>query len=432
MRVRRSPNRPMVALAIAVLSLLSVGGIASASGDPPVVAAFRDGPVSIHGGGTFGTVLSLNVPKGRWLVSARAGVTSASSPDRTATCRLEAGSDRDTVQARNGDLGFTGGSTVLSLIVAHEFGSAGHARLRCTSNGATGADHVSDLRVSALKVGTLTRIVIGRSASTSGSGSPRVVSAARDASRTVPGDDIYHAIASIPVPSGSWVVLGKAQVRSGSSGDSVVDCELFAGSDIDDALLSVIGSADRAPVGLTTEHHFTAAGHASIACRSTASFHVSSVRLAAVGAGTLTRTALGGATHSSGSAPPRVVYGFTDGPVAVPGGGALSSVGSVTLPAGNWTVRATLFLDDFEGVPLATTNVKCQLTLGADTDQVVVEFDPSLGVPDLPITLQDVHHFSSDGVASVDCGHKGSIGTVHAHFLRIVAIRAGSLTDTAS
>ena len=50
MRVRRSPNRPMVALAIAVLSLLSVGGTASASGDPPVVAALRDGPTQhAHG-----------------------------------------------------------------------------------------------------------------------------------------------------------------------------------------------------------------------------------------------------------------------------------------------------------------------------------------------------------------------------------------------
>lgn len=61
-------------------------------------------------------------------------------------------------------------------------------------------------------------------------------------------------------------------------------------------------------------------------------------------------------------------------------------------------------------------------------DAAVVELDPTISISDLPIILQDVHHFSSDGVASVVRGDKGGVGQVDVHVLRIAAFRDGPVT----
>lgn len=420
-----------VALGAALACTLALAlPAAAATGGPTVIAAFRDGPVNIHGGGTFGNVASLSLPAGRWLITAKGAVTSPSAPGRFATCRLEAGSDHDDVKAQHGQLSLAGGSTPLTLIVAHRFTSAGKARLRCKSTGSTGDDKISAIKLSAMKVGKLTRRAIGGATSTGGSGSPVVVFAFRNGDQAVPGDSAYHSLGSIPVPAGSWAFIGKAQLFHGSAGSAVIDCKLDTSADLDETVNSAVGTSDRAPIGLAIEHHFAAAGSATLACRSGALFHVSLIKLAAIKAGTLVRTPIGAPGTTSGSANPRIDFAFADGPLAVVKN-STASVGSVAIPAGNWSVRAKLFVVGTPFAPIDEFNVKCQLTLGSDVDAEMVELVPSVGMPAFGLSLQAVHHFSADGTASVDCGFKGGPGTVAAHDLRFIAVRAGSLTNTA-
>lgn len=432
--------RPIAAL----LGALAIGAFSGSTtlattGGPTVLAVARDGPASIHGSGAFRTLASLKVPAGRWLVTSTLAISNATNTGATTTCKLVMGADLDTAIARNGELATFGGSAPLVLINAHSFSSVGTAALQCTSTGATGAQKASSIRLTATKIGKLTRRTIGGSSVTTGSGSPRVFLAQRDTSQNIPGDASFHTLGSLSVPAGFWLFSGKVEVALTTGATTTIDCELFTNPRIDQTTVAVsttsgrttVGS-DRVAVGLLTENHFVSTGTVSLACRSADAFHASILKIAAFKAGTVASTDIdGGSDGGQGSGNPFALFAVRDGPTNVPLGGGTNSVGSIPVQAGNWAISAKLFLSAVAFNAGVAFTVTCQLTAGSDADSEFIELFPQDGMDTEAMSLQTVHHFAADSSLSIDCSVSGGPGTVAAHDIRFIAVRAGSLTSTA-
>jgi hypothetical protein len=406
---------------------------------PVVVAGNRVGPVDIHGGNTFGTIGTLHLPAGAWSVVAKALVVNTTGSIFTVhvtTCRLVAGSDRDRVQLAPLGGGVDSSEQVAVLNVVHRFAAAGLARLQCAADAATGDLQATFVRMSALRAGRVTVETIGGAASTTGSGIPRVISGRRAGPVAFTSSDGFKNIAEMPVPAGSWFISAKAYVQPASgSGGGGFTCDLVAGGDFDQTVGDVDpagGVGDRMPAALTVVHTFATSGAVDLECQEASNpAQVRSIVITATKAGQLTNEALGGSGSTTGTGIPRIISGFDDGPTPVHGGTTPLSVGHMHVPTGAWLVVAKLSADNTSGTgPL---HLLCRLAAGSDRDQVDLVVAPNGTVDSVqPLDLTLTHRFGgSGGTISVNCAWAGSTGEVQARFLKITAVKVGTLTTMA-
>ena len=86
-----------VAAAAVILAAVPAGAAPGRVPHQPfVVTGKRNGPVDIHGSGVFGTIATLHVPNGAWVVLAKADVVNTTADltgQRPVTCRLVAGGE---------------------------------------------------------------------------------------------------------------------------------------------------------------------------------------------------------------------------------------------------------------------------------------------------------------------------------------------------
>lgn len=184
---------------------IAPAGMTSGSGKPRVISGKRSLD-EVNGDGSFHSVATLPLPKGAWWIVAKA-VGSGSNSNGVFTCRIVAGGDFDEVSFGLRPRFGHSDTVPLALQVVHRFGSAGVAHLECL--GPDDFD-LADIVITAVKAGKLTNRFMGNGSSgTTGSGWPRVISGWQNGNLTVPVGLTYQTIASMPLPKGKWMILGK-------------------------------------------------------------------------------------------------------------------------------------------------------------------------------------------------------------------------------
>jgi hypothetical protein len=130
---------------------------------------------------------------------------------------------------------------------------------------------------------------------------------------------------------------------------------------------------------------------------------------------------------------PDVFAGFHVGPETIPFNFlGTTPVAQLALPAGKYTITATLDVDNETAVQLT---VACTLQAGADSDGTVVALGPQFEIASAErLTLQVVHEFTQPGDAIVSCGDvplgpgSGSWSSLEVTATRVASLSNGPLT----
>ena len=375
--------RLAVALGAIVLTtaLVPYGAAIAAPGDPALVNGKKPGPVSIPV--QQRTVASLALTKGRWLVIAKAVLAGTGGTTGThlgVDCRLTLGSRSDLVSAAPTRDDQDGSRVPILLTTAGKLRGSGSAVLRCAAE-VGGAVKIRDIRMTAIKVGTLTTRStvtpagrrVGTSA-TSGSGKPVVISAKQASPRSIDGDNVFHPVAQVPLSAGRWWIVVKGVADQGST-NATYQCGISAGGDgdlIQFPIASPGEPGDAEPFALQVVHDFASSGIARLDCKGVFDYRVRNVVINAIKVGTLTNEFRAAATTGSGT--PRVISGWNNGPIAVPSSSTLSTILTQPLPQGKWLVFAKAWFEA-DGVPDSTVRrVACQLGFSGFKDDVELRY----------------------------------------------------------
>ena len=288
-----TPIRRMLTLgALAIAATMVAPGVTNAApGDPALVNGKKAGPVSIAV--QQNTVASLALTKGRWLVIAKAviaGTGGSTGAHLGVDCRLQVGSRSDLISAVPIWDDQEGSRVPVVLTTAGKLKGAGSALLRCAGE-VGGAVKIRDIRMMAVKVGTLTTrstatpagASVGPSA-TSGSGKPVVISAKQGSPKAVDGSGTFRPVANLPLPQGRWWIIAKGVADSGVT-STTYRCGVNAGGD-GDLVGFPLGSqgetADAMPFAIQVVHDFAAPGTAELVCLGNAAFQVRNVVINAI------------------------------------------------------------------------------------------------------------------------------------------------------
>jgi hypothetical protein len=134
-------------------SAVSVG-----SGAPRIISAYLDGPTDIHGGSSAAPVGSMHLPAGAWSVVAKLYPENSAGPglERVA-CRLVAGPGHDDIEVVESPHGTIDNVQPMGMVLAHRFTrGGGTVSVDCSSSGSTGDVQADYLKITAMKVSTLT------------------------------------------------------------------------------------------------------------------------------------------------------------------------------------------------------------------------------------------------------------------------------------
>jgi len=182
---------------------------------------------------------------------------------------------------------------------------------------------------------------------------------------TVVGDGAFHTVGSLALPAGRWSILAKTNVANASlSVTTDVTCRISpSNTDSDRTTLSLNRktlTGGEGEIAVEVAHAFSAAATVRLECRgsSAASFATDKVKLIAIKAGKLTRTAVGGSTTTTGSGTPQVATAFRNSSIAVPSNSTLGTLASLALPAGKWYVSAKARVNGQD------MKIQCQLVNG--------------------------------------------------------------------
>jgi hypothetical protein len=129
----------------------------------------------------------------------------------------------------------------------------------------------------------------------------------------------------------------------------------------------------------------------------------------------------------------KIFAGFDDAGL-IPNTGAdgePQEIARLPLPAGAYAISAKLTVT---GPLLGVTDVRCRLRAGADFDESRVAVSAALNTNDfthaLGMPLEVVHRFAEPGFAVLACGGGvDALSAAHFEFMKIVAIRASSLSN---
>lgn len=162
MSLNHRPHRPSHATVVAYLALFVTlsgsayavgtsdedrGPRARAASETAVIGRFNDGPVQTTNTPT--TLLSAPLTAGRYVILAKVILPNDA---RIVECRVSAGSDFDRARIHN-----NGGLSqeALTLTVLHRSKAAFTARLRCWDDDPTTAWNMRDLKLTAIRVNSL-------------------------------------------------------------------------------------------------------------------------------------------------------------------------------------------------------------------------------------------------------------------------------------
>jgi hypothetical protein len=408
-----------------VISLVCMSGLApaapvSAASGPTIIAAHREDAIDVRGNSTFGTVASVSLPAGNWLVSANALLVGTDYVSRI-ECQLFAGSTSYKGRTLTSPSGVHSVTPLLLLWGAH-YATAGKASLKCYSNGATGDVLIRDVHLVAVKVGTLTT-----NAGTSGTGAPRAYAIQDPTLRvTSGGAGNYQDLQTLSLGAGRWLVQATGWYAE-TDGDAQIDCRLQAAGSTADQASGFMPKFNEYSVGLEGIVALSAATTVHLQCASSASLIIYGSAINTLKIGTLRYGQLGSSQTSSGSGTPVVDAGYTEAPAYVASGDTLTKIASYSLPAGDWVTTASETL-----INAAPATEACQLALGAGRDlgrAKVAYANFTTEAAWFYTTLEE--HLTSGKSAQVSCDESAGANTVLWWHLRIIGLEAGSLTDTA-
>jgi hypothetical protein len=139
--------------------------------------------------------------------------------------------------------------------------------------------------------------------------------------------------------------------------------------------------------------------------------------------------AVGGA--SARTTGPTVVAGWKDGPVAIPSSSTLGLIATLKVPAGRWVAWAKLFVDS--NTTDWAVDVTCVLRASgraANAHRGEVTVAPNfVGAPTQPLALTSRGKFGdTGGKFYLKCAADGGAGEIKAHWIKIMAMRVGTLT----
>lgn len=419
MELRRLLSGALVGALLAGAMVASAVPVAAVTTGPTIIAVHRSGAIDVPGNATFGTIAKMSVPIGNWLISATATVigTDSTSQDE---CQLVAGSDfykTQTIPSAHGP----GSSQSIELLLGHHFAKAGTVTLKCYNNGWTGDNLIRDVHVVAVQVSQLLTGDV-----TYGTGSPRGYYAQDTGFRQYLDTSTYN-VQGISVPAGTWLVRATLFGAAGSLNSPRVDCAAVAGGSTtaDQSFASVVGNNRRT---ISVEGVFTsvAPGAVQLQCHvSTGGWFVYGSAISVMQVGTLKYGQLGGTLSTTGSGSPTVIGGF-GGPGGILDFTTLSSIGSLSLGAGSWFVSSKLSVQDGGGTPKVT----CQLKLSTANSQSRTLLDGTDNLYNW-MSASLTKQITATSSASVACNQSaGTLGAAYFN-LKLFAIKAGSLTDTA-
>jgi hypothetical protein len=140
--------------------------------------------------------------------------------------------------------------------------------------------------------------------------------------------------------------------------------------------------------------------------------------------------AISGATAAR-SQGPTVISGWKDGPVSMPPFGSPLLMASLQVPSGRWIAWAKLFVayNEADGSSIVTCLLKSSGASGETNRGVVKVANPDWIPPSKqPLSLTTPGVFGRGGGSfRVECGSQGGLGGVTAHWIKIVAMRVGTL-----
>jgi hypothetical protein len=163
-------------------------------------------------------------------------------------------------------------------------------------------------------------------------------------------------------------------------------------------------------------------------CRGVNAFDIDRVVMTAVRAGTLTTRSMDtGAQTRVGSGQPRIFMGHSDGPRPIVVSDTFKLVRRISLPAGRWSVLAKLWFEA-AGEINSDMGVLCRLRGGGKRDGTELRYanNPSrIGPMFLALTYESVE----PGWLELRCRRTHADGSADAMFIRIVAMKLGSLVQ---
>jgi hypothetical protein len=321
------------------------------------------------------------------------------------------------------------------MTVVHRFSAAGEAILRCNAHLA-GTASIGRISVTAIKVGMLTNGPIGGAGTTTGSGSPRVVSAFRDAPLTTPSNTM-SAPQVLSLPQGRWWIVAKAVLLGPENSNiaSPIHCLLGAGSpnnlggDVGDVTATPFGfQGSRAVMGLQMVAQFdSGGGDAFFRCSNQyASHSITWLKMTALKLGKVTLEDLDSPLELNlGSGTPRLRQGISSSGDSF-ASKHFSTVAELELPAGKWLLSTKASLQGEGGT--GSLEVTCRLTFGSEFDQTVSR--PTVSSDGMMFN-QLTHVSGSTASARLRCKRIGAGWSVTAQFIRFTAMRVGTLTELA-
>jgi len=160
----------LVALTVAVsavtatvmAALPALGSARSRSAASPLIrTGFNDGPPDIQGNNTLSHVLvHLPLGAGKYTLIAKVDLLNEDTVPERLGCELKAGGDFDLSNVIVPAAGSQLSDATIPLNVSHVFSVPGSAQLLCTTDGAAHTASASDIKITAIRAGTLSNVPI--------------------------------------------------------------------------------------------------------------------------------------------------------------------------------------------------------------------------------------------------------------------------------
>ena len=438
MRTRTTAARlgTVVLVSLLAMGALAPGASGSARTKPRIFIAHRDGPVAILEG-VFGYIGALRLPQGRWVLVATLTLENTSTTGVDSVCELKLGASSFRAEAFPATSGVP--LPVTLMTVGRSTGTSS-ARVRCVAYGGSLLLEASDLEILAIQAGRVTTYDLN-DGSTSRVGhldaGVRVVTGLLDGARLAgsPGSD---TVAEMPLPAGEWVHLGVANVGSQAASNGSVECRLDAGGDFDIGQVRVESqnfSGSVQTLTLAVAHSYASPGSVRLDCwseLSSTAAAIGDIQFVALRAGVLTNRGGGGQwTLGDAANGPRMLVGWDNGPDPLKT--TMSPIGTLDVPSGAWAGFAKTWLQRSSGL---TDTASCQVRFaGAPIGRSaagVLATGSGNSLTDHTVAAAAAGTAASPTQLVVRCAGGPAAADLQSRFLKMVAIRGGSVTRRAA
>jgi hypothetical protein len=351
--------------------------VAAAATNPTVVEFAHNKPQPVHGDNTYGTVASVPLTAGNWLVLAKAELDfpELADPEETTTCGLTIAGGVGTWQGLglasppNSDSSAAGTPNPLgvsmTVSVGDHLAGQGAALLRCTSQAGANHDFIRQIRITAIKVAKLTVTELSQSTPVTvvyGTGAPEAVWGWSEDVMTMTPPNSYST-GVLPISAGNWWSTVNASFAS-VSGAANGQCDFLIGKP--DAKFTYTTSqhghpGDRQQIASQVAGHLSNPYGALFGCTaSNGTVQVQQVYIAALRFGQLqVQNPQSLLTFGHGTPLGVAMQANADHPIVA---GPPSKVArSLSLKAGSWLVHGTVTVGDLYHVAA----VHCVLKVGS-------------------------------------------------------------------